>query len=440
MLTKEWFPLFYHKEQSALWRCPARFAAVVAGRGSGKTLIARRRVVRFLNVRKPWYDPIYFYALPTIAQAKKVAWTKIKSLIPNDWLVKNGINETEMKITTKFGSTLYVIGMDKPQRAEGIQYDGGVIDESSDQKPGVFDTSFLPALSERKGWCWRIGVPKRFGVGAPNFKSFFDKGLKNEKLFEGASEELRIQSFTWKSEDVADKELVEFARRNLDEKDYSEQFGATWELVGGRIFHAFDEILNVDDEISYHPNLPLCIGSDFNVDPMAWVLFHRYPNKIEVFDEIWLRNTSTQATLDHLFNKYGKHNAGFEFYGDATGRARKTAASSAAQSDYLILRADTRFKGAKIYYPSSNPAVVDRFASTNAMFKNVIGERRCKVHPRCKQILRDVIQRAYIQGTREPNDKGDIGHITDALGYPIHRLFPIKYLQDDRPQVGIEKR
>jgi hypothetical protein len=157
-----WFQLRYHAQQAAMWRTKKRFVAAACGRGSGKTELARRRIVRFLPIKKPWADPMYFYALPTFAQARRVAWKKIKALIPREWCTK--INESEMLIETVFGSSLYVVGMDKPQRIEGDQWDGGVVDESCDQKPKAFDLSIRPALTHRNGWCWRIGVPKRHGT------------------------------------------------------------------------------------------------------------------------------------------------------------------------------------------------------------------------------------------------------------------------------------
>ena len=154
MLTPAWTQLRYHEQQAQLWRDPARFIAVRAGRGSGKTELARRRIVRMLPIEKPWSDPIYFYALPTFAQARRVAWRPIKKLIPPEW-IKGNPSESELRIDTVFGATLYVIGMDKPQRYEGVQWDGGIIDESSDQRPDAFKLSFLPALAHRNGWCWR---------------------------------------------------------------------------------------------------------------------------------------------------------------------------------------------------------------------------------------------------------------------------------------------
>lgn len=406
MLTEAWTQLRYHKLQASLWRTTARFVAVAAGRGSGKTELSRRRVVRFLPVRKPWPNPMYFYALPTVAQAKRVAWRPLKLLIPPNWIAK--INESDMIIETVFGSSLYVLGMDKPQRAEGVQWDGGIIDESCDQKPGVFDLTFLPTFSWRDAWCWRIGVPKRHGVGAVDFKGFCESGAQ--------------MSFTWPSEDILRPEALAYAREHLDIRDYNEQYRANWEDASGRIFHAFNDVLNVSDQVSYDSSKPVCVGSDFNVDPMAWILGHGGEKPV-VFDELFIHNTNTQETLNRLHAKYSSHLGGWEFYGDATGAARKT---SAATSDYIQIRNDERFKGKRVFYPRKNPSLINRFAACNSLFCNAAQKRHLYVHPRCVNLIKDLKDRAYKEGTREPDDYGELGHITDGLGYWLYRRYPVK--------------
>lgn len=414
MLTQAWTPLRPHPQQARLWRTKARFVAVAAGRGSGKTEIARRRVVRWLSVKKPWGNPMYFYALPTMNQARRVAWDVILALVPPEWI--SDVNKSEMKITTVFGSVLYVMGMDQPQRAEGVQWDGGVIDESSDQKPKIFDLNILPALSHRNAWCWRIGVPKRFGVGAIEFREFCKKDAE--------------EYYTWPSEDILTPEQLTYAQEHLDAVDYREQYLASWETAGGSIFHAFDEAANTSHEAQYDSTRPLVIGSDFNVDPMAWVIGHFWHDQrgLDIHDEIFDRDTNTPKTLDKIFRKYGQHPSGFLFYGDATGRARKT---SAAVSDYAHILNDKRFKGARIIYPRYNPTVVDRFASTNALMCSASGVRRCRINPRCTNLIADLLARTWKDGVREADDYGDIGHITDALGYVIHYKFPATVVQQD---------
>lgn len=410
-MTPAWFRLRYHQQQTKAWRTNARFVALAAGRGSGKTELARRRVVRFLNVKKPWSDPLYFYALPTMQQAKRVAWDAILRLIPPHW-IKGVPNKSSMKIETIYGSCLYVVGMDKPHRVEGVQWDGGVVDESCDQRPGAFDKTLLPAFSHRNAWCWRIGVPKRHGIGAVEFKEFFDKGMAGED---------GIESYTWKSEEILTPDQMAFFRSHMDERDFNEQFGASWESSSGAIFYAFSESVNVTPLVHYDPELPIVVGSDFNVDPMAWVIGHIVDDELYVFDELFLRNTNTQETLNYLYARYGQHQTGWEFYGDASGRARKTSASA---SDYAQIKRDARFKHALTFYNRRNPAVADRFASCNAMLRSAAGRARLYVHPRCKNLITDLKGRAYKEGTSAPNDKGDVGHITDGLGYIVHSRFP----------------
>lgn len=426
-LTQAWTQLRYHEQQTQMWRSGARFIAAACGRGSGKTELARRRVVRMLPVRKPWSRPMYFYALPTYKQARRVAWRNILDLIPPDWHAKDP-NETEMRIVTRFGSELYVVGLDKPQRIEGDQWDGGIVDESSDQRPGVFDRSILPALSHKNGWCWRIGVPKRFGIGAAEYKNWFFKGL--EAGYGGEHE-----SYTWTSETVLTEEQLRWARENLDPRDYNEQYGARWENAAGLVFYAFDKVVNVK-EFDYDPNLPLIIGSDFNVNPMAWAICQRPAEReLRVLDELWIRNTNTRETLDELYRRYGStHKAGFEFYGDASSRARNTRASD---SDYVQIKNDKRFRGAKVFYPKKNPARKNRFAACNAMLRNAEGEVGCVVHRRCTHLIRDLENRAYDEDTGEPDDGQDVGHITDGWGYVIHRLWPLRYETGFKAQVGM---
>lgn len=410
MLTDAWFELRPHAQQYEAWTTKKRFVGLACGRGSGKTELARRRIVRYLSVTIPNNpNPMYFFALPTYTQARRVAWKQIKALVPEHWLAEPP-REGDMLIRTKFGSELYVVGMDKPQRIEGNQWAGCVIDESCDQKPGVFETSVIPALTQWRAWCWRIGVPKRYGPGAAEYKRWF---------FEEDEDKLAL---SWPSSSVRTEEELRYAKKALAVDDYDEQMEAKWVTAKGRIFYGFDEKLNVTDKFDYIPSQPIFVGSDFNVDPMAWTLSHKAGDQWLTFDEVFKRNTNTERTLDALYEKYKDHTSGWIFIGDATGQARK---SSASQSDYLHIANDTRFQNKKCLYPPSNPPVIDRFAACNAMFANKAGVRRAFIHPRCKELIKDLNDRAFKKGTREPNDTGDLGHISDAYGYPVYAIFPL---------------
>jgi hypothetical protein len=422
MLTAAWKPHRPHLIQYSLWHTKARFAAVAAGRGSGKTELARRRIVRYLPVSKPWPDPYYFYALPTVNQARRVAWKQILALIPREW-IKGEPNKSELRIETVFGSTLYIVGMDKPARIEGLQWDGGIIDESCDQRPQSFDLSVLPALSHRNGWCWRIGVPKRTGVGAADFKKFYERGLAGEG---------GIESFTWPSNDILTDQQLHDAKEYLDQVDYDEQYGANWQNASGLIFHAFSDE-NKLTGIAYDPTRPILVCSDFNVNPMCWALAQQCGDQVHFFGELFLRNCTTQKALDELWSRYGgRHKSEWWFFGDATGKARDTTASD---SDYKQILNDSRFAQKRVYYPKVNPARKDRYASCNAMFCNANQVRRAFLDKdKCQRLLADVEGRAYKSGTFDPNDVGDMGHMSDAAGYMLHKLFPVRIAGTNKPR------
>ena len=418
--SQAWTKLRPHAIQSALWQCTKRFPVVAAGRGSGKTELALRKLAicgRVNNGR-------YFYAGPTIQQAKSVAWDRLTSLVPPQWLDKNAINRSELTIKTIYGCEIRVVGMDKPQRIEGVQYNGGVLDEAADIRPGSFNRSILPALSHHKGWCWLIGVPKRTGVGVIAYKEAFDAGL------------LEKRAFTWESADILPPDIIEEARNVLDEVTFNEQFKATWETSAGGIYHAFDEVNNVE-KCEYDPSKEVWVGSDFNVDPMSWVLLHDYRGSVCVFDEIRLRDANTPATLTALYEKYGDHKAGWVFFGDASGQNRSTVAAS---SDYIHIRDDERFSPKRILYPKKNPRLKDRFASTNAMLKTASGRVRIRIDGSCTNLINDLKSRVYKEGTSDPDDGAAIGHMADAFDYVIYAKYKIGWEQllKSAPKVGLD--
>lgn len=422
-----WPVLRYHPVQAALWTYTGRFCAVVAGRQSGKTEVCQRKLALQLPIKKPWSDPIYFYVLPTRAQAKRVAWDRIIKLIPKEWIVpKIGINISDMSIKTIFGSILYITGADKPHRLEGNPADGVIVDESSDQRPGLYERTIRPMLAMRNGFCYRIGVPKRSGIGRLEFRDFFNRGIDRKD---------GIVSFYWKSSDVWTAEEIEAAKSQMSELDYAEQCEGMWIDQGGSVYYAFsNDNVRDDSLVCYQPSQEIIVGCDFNVDPMCWTLSHYIDGKVYVFDEIFLRNTNTQSTLDFLYNKYYQHDSGWMFFGDATSRSRKT---SSVRSDYLIIKNDARFGEKKVHFPEKNPHIRDRFAAVNAAFKNAKGDIRLYINMNCKRLINDLNMVSYVEGTSNPEDYSgtDVGHTSDAMGYMIRCLMPVIYENPVAPAI-----
>jgi hypothetical protein len=173
---------------------------------------------------------------------------------------------------------------------------------------------------------------------------------------------------------------------------------------------------------------------------MAWVLAHKTPKGFEVFDEIWLRNTNTQRSLDVLYERYGEHEGGWTFCGDASSRNRHTSSS---KTDYAQISNDHRFK-ARIRIDDSNPHVRDRVAAVNKLCRNAELKHNLLIHPRSQHLIADLRKRSLDEyGNPAPATPGqahDSGHATDALGYLVWQYYPMKRFQEEGQQLVVVGR
>ena len=121
-----------HVAQQAYRGSLARFNVVPAGRRSGKTELAKRKLVRAALFGSAYDRPRYFAAAPTRDQAKRIYWTDLKALMPKEFVVD--VSETELRLGLVTNAELWVVGLDKPERIEGSPWDGGVLDEYGNMK------------------------------------------------------------------------------------------------------------------------------------------------------------------------------------------------------------------------------------------------------------------------------------------------------------------
>jgi hypothetical protein len=425
--TERWYTLRDHDQQSAAWHCPARFVGLDAGRRSGKTELAKRKLVmtaldlRYDTLGHRITKPRYFFGAPTWDQAKEIAWEDLLDLIP-EWAIAGGksgpnVRLSNLSIHLENGARICLFGFDKPARFEGRPWDWGVIDEMADEAPGLFDLHIGPALStlNRPGGCWMIGKPSRQGPGAAWWREFCIRA-RGGNIHDEAS-------FTWPSWDILPKDEIDRARATMATKDFNEQYGASWENASGRVLYAFDEAINVRP-CQWHADMPIIVGMDFNVDPMCWALGHDFCTHMEWFNEIYLTGTNTEASLNVLYDFYKEHKGGFRFYGDSSSKSRQTSASI---SDYRWITSDPRFTrlGRTMHIPAAHPAVKDRHASANAMYSNAAGRPRMFVDPRCKHLIEACNMLCYLPGTTDVDSRTGYDHMVDAHTYPVHMLHPL---------------
>lgn len=114
-------------------------------------------------------------------------------------------------------------------------------------------------------------------------------------------------------------------------------------------------------------------------------------------------------------------------YGDATGGSRGSA--KVAGSDWDLIRAEFRGSGLNVNYdvPSANPPERARVNAVNTRLKSATGEIRLMVDKQAApNVVRDLEGVVLLKGGSGEIDKKatpELTHISDALGYYIHRRF-----------------
>lgn len=378
--TRRWVDLRSHAEQLRLWLDETRFKLVPAGRRSGKSELAKRRLAEHL-CRATWHGQPgrYFAAAPTRDQAKRIFWDDLKALIPPQWT--RSISEHDLRIVTKSHTQIWVQGLDAPARIEGTPWDGCVIDELANCKPGIWDAHVRPSLADRKGWAWLIGVPDMDSPGQAEYEQLV--------LLAASGSDAEWACFTWPSADILPPEEVESARRRMDPRIFEQEYLGRFIIARGRAFSDFDLTLHVRP-IAYDAALPICWSLDFNIDPMCSGVIQHHLGQVRVIDELTLPDTATDAACDAFLERAAKQGWGLRqlaIYGDATGSARD---STSGVSDWYLVQNRLAHLQPRFRVPRANPPVKDSINALRARLRSANGQASLIIDPRCTRLIQDL--------------------------------------------------
>jgi hypothetical protein len=407
--TRRWAELRPHAEQLRLWNDQTRFKVVPAGRRSGKTELAKRRLVEHLCRKTAFEQPNrYFAAAPTEDQAKRIFWRDLKALVPRQWV--DSISETDLRITTKNGAELWVVGLDRPQRMEGVSWDGCVIDELANCRPGLWDAHIRPALADRRGWAWLIGVPDMDAPGQAEYEKLVE-------LARGGTDP-EWACFWWPSSDILPPEELESARRRLDPKIFEQEYLGKFVISRGKAFADFDSAVHVKP-VEYDPALPICWSLDFNIDPMCSGVIQHHAGQVRVIDELTLPDTHTDAACTIFLERAssaGWDLNGLRVYGDASGWARD---STSGVSDWYIVFNRLKALSPRKKVPRRNPPVKDTINAVRAKLRSPDRSAGLTIDPRCRTLTGDLRSALW------PGDL-DAQHALAWLRYFVAEEYPIR--------------
>lgn len=414
-----WYPLIDHDVQLSLLNAvPSgiRFPIVPAGRRSGKT----ERFKRFLSkeaMKNP--NEKYFAAAPTRDQAKKIFWDDLKLMTFSSTHPKQP-SETELKIFMPNGSEIHVLGLDKPQRIEGINWTGGGIDEIADVKSESVDANIMPALNtvdprrpDYRAWCWFLGVPD-------GLNHYYDMACLAESGLDP-----NYELFHWKSWEILPDDVIESAKRTMSKKQFNQEYGASFETASGRIYEDYSRKNHTSEEIKPHEQLMW--HHDFNYTPLSSGIAVKRDKGIFILDEIILESAIAQNSAQEFVERYKDHeNKNVLIYGDPAGKAGE---KHGQVSSYIEIEDILKSNGWKFQrrVKAAAPSIRDRQNSVRAKILNAKGEISLFINPSKANYVDKGLSTVQLKkGSTFLEEDGEYQHITTAIGYMIDYEFPVR--------------
>lgn len=410
---RQYYP---HYKQGQSIMSKKRFVGACAGTGGGKTTSGG---LWFLQQLQDYVDAgnindfVGFIVAPTNKILRRATMPCFLDIFDTSQFAgKYTPSRNIYKLPGDLG-VIYALSADNPESLVGSQAHAIWLDEGGQcsqavwdelqQRTGVHEGRILITSTPYRANWFKTEIVDRAAQGDPDYSCFIWSSIENPAY---------------------PKAEYERAKRTLPSQLFEMRYNARFTMSEGRVYYGFSPEETVRP-CSYYNHKTIIVSSDFNVNPMAWILAHRDGDVLEVFDELNIGNTTTAWTLDLLWAKYQNHKGNFQFFGDASSKNRHT---STTITDFMAIANDPRFSGLgrSIHYLEKNPSVLDRYAAVNGKLKSADGKRTLYIDPSCTKLIKDLESCFYKEKTRQLDTRGNCGHATDALGYCVHRIWPIQ--------------
>ena len=410
-----WYGLIPHPVQLDLVQAVpsgVRFPLVPAGRRSGKT----ERFKRFIVKQSDKEVGLYFAAAPTYNQAKRIFWQDLKDL-SFSYLHTRKPSESELIIYMNNGSEIHVLGLDKPERFEGIPWTGGGIDEFANVKESAWESNIFPALNtvdprnpQYRAWAWLFGVPE----GLNHYYELCEAARANEGDF---------AVYHWKSSEILPADVIEAAKKSMSAKQYRQEFEASFETATGRIYEDYGPANFTDEAIKPHEQLYW--SHDQNFTPLSSAIGVIRNDCLYLLDEIVLTSAISRQSAEEFAHKFKDHkNKQVMLYGDPAGRSGE---KHGHKSDYSEIKQVLASAGWQVAdkVKKKAPAIKDRQNIVRARILNAAGDVRLFVNPEtapwCHKGLSTV---QLMEGSAFQEDqRNKYQHITTAIGYMADAIW-----------------
>lgn len=363
----------------------------------------------------------YFAAAPTHDQAKKIFWDDLKAFSLCS-LHPRRPSESDRIIYMPNGSEIHVIGLDKPQRIEGVPWKGGGIDEFADVKPTAWEANILPALNtvqptdpDYRAWCWLLGVPD-------GLNHYYDLCMRAE-----SGDDPNFKVFHWKSSEILPPDVLTAMKRAMSAKQFRQEFEASFETASGRIYEDYSKANYTLETIQPHEQL--LWYHDFNFTPMSSGIGVRRGEggkDVYLLEEIILTSAVARQSALEFVERYKDHqNKHVIIYGDPAGKAGEKHGHASDYTEMEKVLRDNGWTHTRKVKPST-VSIKDGQNAVRAKIMNAAGDVSLFVNTvQAPYTHKGLATLQAKKGSTYQEEESDYQHITTAVRYFIDYEFPI---------------
>lgn len=392
---------------------------LIGGYGSGKSLAISKRMIALSVFNAPY--PCLLVS-PTYKMAKRTVIPTIKGLLKNR-RIKYTYNASDhyFRIYYKgWVGNLWIGSGKDPDSLKGSNLAAAGMDEPFLQELAVLEqlTARVREPNARHSEIAAAGTPE--GIGGWGYDLIEGDeddpdSLRSKYLEDGGMSVYRAKT----SENLAlPQHYLDNLRRTYDKKMLEAYFDGQFVQISNKLVY-----YNFTDKNVKHiqdPGGKLCVGLDFNVDPMAGIVFRTHGNHMHIMDEQETPNSDTEKWMKKIHEKYP--NRIEEAYPDPTGKNRSTKAP-AGRTDFTLIENKNKafgdYPSARVY-AKKQQSVRDRINSTNKKLEDLT----LTISPKCKKLIL-YLKSFATDKQNEPAQKA-MGHLLDGATYPVAYKFPIK--------------
>lgn len=387
-----------------------RFTIVRAGRKFGKTTYSHKKALDWLGPP----NSVHWQIAPSYKQAKLISWAEFKRIIPNE-VLKRKPNDTDLTITLKNGSQLYLMGSDEPDSLRGPAPTSVTFEEAAQHKREVWHEVIRPNLLPHKAPALFIGTPKGFN---------WMKDLEDEaraSIMRGEPD-WAVFHFSVHDNPHLDPKEIEQARRDCDnDLIWRQEYMAEYEASVGRVFNSFSDARHMGT-VPPPQGAPGYRAIDWGMrDDTAAIWGYVQNGRLMIYREHAENNLPASAQAEIILGKTGSETIERSIIGHDAARQ------------------DAQMRGLSVHWHFLNAGirplkVCSRDKKANrAMIQQLITQDRLLVDKSCVRLRKQLLAYEWKDTVMEKTEDGN-DDLIDALHHMVELLQYELFLDHSVPK------